>query len=340
MRTACVTWRIFGFFIFFILVNALSTFAHPHPLVSITGYDDQIIIHSLHRQKIDLPYLKENFVLEDCDYEVYLHDPSAYQKMETKIFIYHNCSTLKIKKNTLFEDYWRGIPIIVQIKGFDDSEGTNNMEKQIEEHFEKNIQYYCPKCSENSEKAEKKHISTFTLGNIRLPENPLLLLPFLFIAGGFFAIIGDFFNLVLPISLSSKNKKNKLIWLKSGIIHIISTYIVLFLSLNIISYYFLKYSGFLVIFVGFTMLLENYLNKKNVSPLLVAVIPCSGALFVSSIIFEVQMALAYAAPLIMGIGELFILKAGSMIPYPQKYLKYAPFLIILSGIFLVVRFVG
>ncbi len=304
------------------LINCLSGSAHPHPVVYIEGKDHEITIHALHWQKIDLAYLKKNFILENCDYNIYLQDPFTRQNLETKIYIYHNCSNLKIKKNTLFRDYWNGIPLFIQVEGFDDSKEKNISQKEIT----KNLQ------------SSKTQQNSFIPLNFNFPQNPILLVLMLFIIGGLFSVVGDFFNLLVPISLTSKTKENKYLWLKSGILHIISTYIVLLLSINFIINHIFKYTGLLVISVGFLMLAENYMSRKNISPLLVALVPCSGALFVSSILFKEHAVLAYFSPLIMGVGELSILKAGSVIPYPKKYIKFIPLIIIISGIFLIIKF--
>lgn len=290
------------------LVSPVLSSAHPHPVVYIEGNDTTIKILALHFQLINLSYLQDRFVLENCTYSSYEQKIIRYPSVEIEIYIPHDCPELRIKNNTLFRDFWKHIPIITHTEGFaEDGEGEDSL--------------------------------LFT-GWLMPMESPFLLIVMLFLFGIFFAFVGDFFNLILPISLSSKYVEDKYLWLKSGIIHIASTYIVLSLSLQIFAKSLISYIGFIIIFVGAIMLLEKYLKRNKVSPLIIAAVPCSGSLFVAFMLIKQSMFLVYLAPLLIGLGEMVVLKGGSIVPFPKKYVKAVPFLIMAVGLFLVITLWG
>lgn len=305
--------KIFLFILFlffsFALITPILSSAHPHPVVYIEGNETAIKILALHFQLINLSYLQGRFVLENCMYSSYEQKIIRYPSVEIEIYIPHNCSELRIKNNTLFKDFWKHIPIITHTEGFaGDGEGEDS--------------------------------NLLFTGWLIPIENPLLLIVMLFLFGIFFAFVGDFFNLILPISLSSKYVKDKYLWLKSGIIHIASTYIVLSLSLQIFAKSLISYIGFIIIFVGAIMLLENYLQRKKVSPFIIAAVPCSGSLFVAFMLTKQSIFLVFLAPLFIGLGELVVLKAGSIIPFPKKYVRVVPFAIMIVGVFLIITLWG
>ena len=180
-------------FIILLLFNICLCCAHPHPVMEIVGKENEIIIYSLHWQVVDLDYLRTNFILEDCNYSIFMQDPFKYYDMETYVSIYHNCSKLKILNNTLFEDYWGGIPLMITIRGFVGYPDFNEVNNLV-----------------NETKVEN---SALSIGGFNLPNNPLILFPLLILVGIFFALSGDFFNLFIPISLASKYNKDKFLWL-------------------------------------------------------------------------------------------------------------------------------
>lgn len=303
-------------FIILSLFNICLCYAHPHPVMEIAGKENEIIIYSLHWQVVDLNYLRTNFILEDCNYNIFMQDPFKYYDMETYIFIYHNCSKLKILNNTLFEDYWGGIPLMITISGFEGYPNFEEINNSINETKVENI--------------------ALSIKGFNLPNNPLILFPLLILVGIFFALSGDFFNLFIPISLVSKYNKDKFLWLKAGTIHLLSTYVVVFLALDFIKKFF-RFVWILIIFIGISMILENYLEKKNISPLIIAIIPCSASIFIFSILNNYYPILSYTVPLLMGLGEIITLKVGNIIPCPKKIVKYVPFLMIICGIIVAIK---
>ncbi|MBU0980081.1 MAG: hypothetical protein KJ709_04715 [Nanoarchaeota archaeon] len=279
--------------------------------MEIIGKEDEIIIYALHWQVVDLQYLKEHFILEDCHYKIFMQDPFKYYDMETYISIYHECPKLKIINNTLFQGYWGDIPILTTIRGF---EGYPELEKDDGE----------------------TDIGVLSIADIDIPNNPFIIFLSLIPLGIFFALSGDLLNLFIPISLASKFNKDRLLWLKAGMIHLSSTYLVIILSLDFIK----KASRFiwlLIVLIGFSMLFEKYLKKKGISPLSIALIPCSASILIFGVLNQYYPILSYAAPLLMGAGEIAALKIGNIIPLPRRSARFMPYLVIICGIVIAIK---
>lgn len=293
-------------FVLVLIINSPGVFAHPHPIMEVSAEGNTISIRSLHVQPINPQYIHDNFVLESCDYELV----EAYSKMlETYITLKHDCDKLIVKKNTLFVDYWGSRPITISMYGLEEQDSGKN-----------------------------ESTSFFSdLRSLRMPKNVFLMIPFLFLLGFIFSFSGDFFSYILPVSLSSKAEQDSKLWLKSWGLHIVSTYFVLIASLSFFSSYLVKYSGFLILLVAVLMFLETYLHRNHVSPLLVALIPCSGSIFVFTLLQRTNIVLAYFSPLIMNLGDIILLKTASFIPFPKKFAKAIPFAIGLVGVFVLVK---
>lgn len=87
-----------GILLFPISAFINKAFAHPHNFLWIEATSKKITIHSLHKQKVSLEYLKKNFILENCQYSNFSQDMTHYEKLgETLIFIpISNCPALII----------------------------------------------------------------------------------------------------------------------------------------------------------------------------------------------------------------------------------------------------
>lgn len=337
-------------FSFFLFTQCLS---HPHPIISIEASENTIIINPLFAKQIDEAYVRKHFVLENCTYHyVDIED----QVMELIITIKHDCSYLKIKRNTLLDEYWEDIPLIKTVTGFseenldliaasayDKNKLNNYMEGQLENSDSTNTtanqtinntkNIVTPKTKTSKSSMSNLGSLPFTFSN-----NPVILAITLFFVGIFFSLVGDFFSMILPLSLGAQYAEDKKLWLKAGIIHITSTYIFFFLSLRFFATKILRYSGVLILLVGVTMLLESYLGRKSKSPLLVACIPCTATLLVGNVLYATKPFFALFTPLLMGMGDMTVLKVGSSIPFPKKLIKYVPFIIIITGIYLTVKY--
>jgi hypothetical protein len=268
-------------------------FAHPHPLYSISANDTHIKIHALHSQRVDESYIKNHLILDNCKIFNVQQDESYLKLIETQVTMEHNCKHLKITKNTLFKDYWKKIPVTANIEG---------------------LEY------------NKNEFFKFT-GNIFID---ILLI---FILGLVSNLMGDFLRFVIPISVAAKVNKDKNFLCKSMILHLTSTYIFVFFSLNYLSSLIASHLWLLFIIVGFLIFLENYITKKNFSPYLITLIPCPATIFIVTVFLKENLFLSIIAPILI-IGPEFILMflIKKFIKIKKDYSKILPYIFIVIGI--------
>jgi len=287
-----------------LILNFLNTvYAHPHPAMDITNFNNTISIRALHMQKLTEQYIKDNFILRDCDYKFV---ETYVARLETFITLKHDCNEIILEENTLFRDYWKSTPILINTKGIIEANETTGFIESVR--------------------------------NMKVPSNFIYIIPFLFILGIIFTLSGDFFSYILPISVSSKVKEDNKLWFKAWGIHLISTYFFIIFSLKFLSNYIIKFSGFVIVFIGGLMFLEKYLQRKHLSPYLLALIPCAGSIFVATVIFANNLFYMVLAPLVMNLGDLVLLKAGSKIPIPKKYVSKIPYFMFAIGFIVILKF--
>lgn len=343
--------------IFFLCSNFINIFAHPHPMVEILWNQNKIIIHSLHPQKLDLQYVKNNLILEWCEFNDFYQDISKLDILETYVEISHNCPVLLITLNTLFEDYWWAVPIFSTIRwfewfppleksNFDSNKFSNSytiswFQNYNIQNINQNIIWSWAKTSDNSwsQITTSQNISTknfINIWNIQIPNNWFIIFPLMIFVWMFFAIIWDFFNLFVPITLSSKYLKDKWLWLKAWIVHLISTFIFIYFTIEYIKFFY-KYIWIWIVFIWVFMIFEKYIQKFNFSPLLISLIPCSASIFIFWILYNDFWKLAYLWVFLMWIWELFVLKLWQFIPIPVCLIKYIPIFVIISWIIIAIK---
>jgi hypothetical protein len=282
-------------------------FGHPHPMYSISANETNIVIHSLHSQKINEQYVNENLVLNGCDITEVRQDESYLRIMETYITMKHNCGKPEIKKNTLFKDYWKKVPLSVKAEGF---QQTSNS-------------------TEDKESIAMQH-SFF-----KLTGNFFIDIIMIFLLGIVSLIVGDLFNFILPVSIADKTKINKNFIYYSITIHLISTYVFIFFSLTYLSSFLSSHIWFILLVIGVFLLLENYLKTKHYSPYLIATIPCPATIFIVTVFLKGEFFLATIAPLIVIASEFLILIIiKKYIKIKKDYSKLLPYLFIILGILL------
>jgi hypothetical protein len=279
--------------IIFLLIPLV--FAHPHPLYSISANDTHIKIHALHSQIIDEEYVKNNLVLDECEIFNVEQDESYLKRIEAYAVMEHDCEELIIKKNTLFQDYWKNIPVSASIEGLKDNQKNNEF--------------------------------------FKLTGNIFIDILFIFLLGLVSNLMGDFLRFVIPVSIADKANKDKNFLYKSMILHLISTYIFAFFSLNYLSSHIASHLWLLFIIVGFLIMLENYLTKKNISPYLITLIPCPATIFIVTVFLKDNLLLSIIAPILI-IGPEFILMflIKKYIKIKKDYSKILPFIFIIIGI--------
>jgi hypothetical protein len=304
--------KILIFLIPFILLIQIVV-SHPHPIYSLTANNTNIKIHSFHAQKVSEDYIKNNLILKDCNLYNLEQDENSLNYLETVVVMKHDCKKPIILKNTLFVDYWKKVPITKYIKGFD---------------------------TEDKSKTIKSNNSFFSF---KLTGNFFYDLILILIFGILSSFFGDLFSFIIPVSIGAKANKNKKFLIYSILIHLGSTYIFTIFSLYFFSSIINKYIWLILIIVGLLFLLENYLKKKHISPYFVSLIPCPATIFVVNIFLKESILLSIIAPLII-IGSEFIIlilikKAFNKIKFRQKYQKIVPYLFILLGIILFIKYV-
>jgi hypothetical protein len=334
-KNKIISLSIFTLILF--LFQIFIVFAHPHPTVFIKANNETLLINALHWQNnINLDYLNSNLVLQDCNITDYYQN-NQLKEYEIYIIANHSCgNNIVLLNNTLFEDFWGVYPMMVNIEGIETKQESNT---QVIEGkygtiylmgYDKNEDNNNQNTNDNSNNIIKE----INIGKFSIKNTPYILIPTLILLGIFFSITGEAINFIIPISLASKKNKDNKLWLKSGILHIISTYLFFFLTKNLIVSIISKYSFIILIIVGLFMYLDKKLNKIRIPSQIIALIPCPGAIFVTGYLLNTNIIIAYLTPLLMGIGELITLKIGNYIPIPKKIIRHIPIIIILCGIYL------
>jgi len=316
-------------FIFCLLILFANLgYAHPHPTVQITGDSDKIIINALHWQdNVDLEYLNNNFVLDDCEITEFTQN-THLKNYEIYITAKHSCTHLKLLNNTLFHDFWGPDIMLIDIDGID-----TNQESDMEIiRGEYGTIYLIGYDEDELENKPETKSENFTIGNFKFPNKNFILIPLLILLGIIFSVTGEAISFIIPISLMAKKDEDDKLWLKSGIFHIISTYVFFFLAKGIIISLISKYSFIILVILGASMYLEQILQHLKIPSIIIALIPCPGSLFVAGYLLDINPFMAYLAPLLMGIGELITLRIAKYIPLPKKWIRYTPLAIILIGI--------